>query len=54
MRGVFMDAGRVFVLLITAFSVGILVYLELKSRRTKRQVQREAAEPGRTDSKEDK
>jgi hypothetical protein len=44
-----MDAGKLFVLLITAFSVGILIHLELKSRRRKRQIQR-PADPGRSDS----
>ncbi len=32
-----MDAGKVFVLVLTAFVVGILVYLEMKSKRTKDQ-----------------
>jgi hypothetical protein len=31
-----MDAGKVFVLILTAVAVLILVYLELKSRRSKR------------------
>ncbi len=30
-----MDAGKVFVLLLSAFAIGILVYLELKSRRSR-------------------
>jgi hypothetical protein len=30
-----MDAGKVFVLILTAFAIGILVYLELRSRRSK-------------------
>ena len=32
-----MDAGKVFVLILTAIAVGILVYLELKSRRSRQQ-----------------
>jgi hypothetical protein len=32
-----MDAGKVFVLLLSAFAIGILVYLELKSRRSRRE-----------------
>jgi hypothetical protein len=32
-----MDAGKVFVLILTAFAVGILVYLEMKSRRSRNQ-----------------
>jgi hypothetical protein len=39
-----MDAGKVFVLLLTVFAIGILVYLELKSRRTKRLSQRSSPE----------
>jgi len=31
-----MDAGKVFVLVLTVFAIGILVYLELKSRRLNR------------------
>jgi hypothetical protein len=31
-----MDAAKVFVLLLSIFAVGILAYLELKSRRSKR------------------
>jgi len=31
-----MDAGEVFVLILTAFAVGILAYIELKSRRSRR------------------
>jgi hypothetical protein len=31
-----MDAGKVFVLILTAFAVGALVYLELKSRRSRK------------------
>jgi hypothetical protein len=33
-----MDAAQVFVLVLTAVAVGILVYVELKSRRSKNQV----------------
>jgi len=32
-----MDAGKIFVLLLTAVAIGILVYLELKSRRSRRE-----------------
>jgi hypothetical protein len=32
-----MDAGKVFVLILTAFSIGILVYLEVTSRRSRNQ-----------------
>jgi len=31
-----MDAGKVFVLVITALVIGALAYLELKSRRTRK------------------
>jgi hypothetical protein len=31
-----MDAGKLFVLLLTLFAVGSLAYLELKSRRSRR------------------
>ena len=31
-----MDPGKVFVLILTVVAVGILVYLELKSRRSRR------------------
>jgi hypothetical protein len=34
-----MDTGKVFVLILTFLSVGILVYLELKSRRARRESQ---------------
>ena len=30
-----MDAGKVFVLLLTVFAVGMLAYLELRSRRNR-------------------
>jgi hypothetical protein len=32
-----MDAGQVFVLILTAFAVGILIYVEMKSRRSRNQ-----------------
>jgi hypothetical protein len=31
-----MEAGKIFVLVLTVFAVGTLVFLELKSRRSKR------------------
>jgi hypothetical protein len=31
-----MDTGKVFVLLLSIFAISILVYLELKSRRSRR------------------
>jgi len=34
-----MDAGKVFVLVITAVAFGILALLELKSRRSKRAIE---------------
>jgi hypothetical protein len=30
-----MDPAKVFVLILTAFAIGVLVYLEIRSRRTK-------------------
>ena len=32
-----MDPAKVFVLILTAVAIGVLVYLEIKSRRTKDQ-----------------
>jgi hypothetical protein len=31
-----MDSGKVFVLIVTVVAVGVLVYLELKSRQSRR------------------
>jgi hypothetical protein len=32
-----MDAGKIFVLILTAVAIGILGFLELKSRRSRRE-----------------
>jgi len=47
--GVFMDSGKVFVLILTALAFGILAYLELKSRRS-----RQEAEPAAPQAEEQK
>ena len=39
-----MDSSTIFVLFISAFAIGILAYLELKSRRKKREHQTEERE----------
>lgn len=39
-----MDTAQIFVLILTAFAIGILVYLEMKSRRSRNQ-QADAARP---------
>jgi uncharacterized membrane protein YebE (DUF533 family) len=41
-----MDAGKLFVLIATILAVGVLAYLELKSRRSRQQSQ---ASPANTD-----
>jgi hypothetical protein len=35
-----MDPGKIFVLILTGVAIGILVYLELKSRRSRQDPQR--------------
>ncbi len=30
-----MDAGKIFVIVLTVFAIGVLVYVELKARRTR-------------------
>ena len=42
-----MDTGKLFVLILTFLSIGVLVYIELKSRRAKRELQ--AADTDTTD-----
>jgi len=42
-----MDAGKVFVLILTAFAVSVLAYVELKSRRSRREAKAD------TDSKKE-
>jgi hypothetical protein len=39
-----MDLGKVFVLILTLLAVGVLVYLEMKSRRARRELQEGEAE----------
>jgi hypothetical protein len=51
-----MDAGEVFVLLLSALVIGVLAYLELKSRRSKQQESQSSAaeldqDPTKTDRK---
>jgi hypothetical protein len=43
-----MDAGKVFVLLISIFVIGILAFLELKSRRTRKESEGLAEEVKKT------
>ena len=47
-----MDAGKVFVLLLSALVIGILAYLELKSRRARRESNSIEAAPEREASKQ--
>ena len=47
-----MDAGTIFVILLSAFAVGILVYLEWKSRRSQDESQPSAPEAERDTNKQ--
>ena len=45
-----MDAGKLFVLLLTIFAVGVLVYLEVRSRRSRRGSTESATSPAGQDN----